>query len=97
MPVPTCLRPAEVSDLPFIFGKELEYMETIEPGGLQGWMSVIDRNLADWIDCLPHSLFCVYEDGRPLGYAMWTIDAAAYETTGEDGAYVLFRKALGEP
>ncbi|WP_194266016.1 GNAT family N-acetyltransferase [Arthrobacter yangruifuii] len=74
MTTATRLRPAGVSDLPFIFSKELEYMETIEPDGLQGWMSAIEPNLAMWIECLPSTMFCVDDDGRPLGYAMWTLE-----------------------
>ena len=146
----TRLRRAEVNDLPFIFGKELEYMETVEPDDLHAWMSAIEVNLADWIDYLPNTLFCVDEDGRPLGYAMWAVEGesatlvsihvldshrrqglgrllldafeqetsqsgarvaklgvhrnnqarllyedATYETTGQDGDYVLFSKAIG--
>ena len=49
-------------------------MQTIEPDELQGWMSIIDLHLADWIGCLPHTLFCVDDDGQQLGYAMWTLD-----------------------
>ena len=126
-------------------------METIEPDELQGWMSAIELNLADWISCLPHTLFCVDDDGQPLGYAMWTFDGdsatlasihvldshrrqglgrllleafeqrtsnsgarvaklgvhrgnrarllyegAAYETTGQDGDYVLFSKVMSK-
>ncbi|MBO0909557.1 GNAT family N-acetyltransferase [Arthrobacter sunyaminii] len=151
MTTPARLRPAEVNDLPFIFSKELEYMETIEPDGLEGWMSAIELNLADWIGCLPRTVFVVDDDGRPLGYAMWTLQddsatlvsihvlgshrrqglgrllleafeqgatpsgvrvvklgvhrsnparrlytAAGYETTGQDGDYVLFSKVLNE-
>ncbi|WAP50735.1 hypothetical protein OL239_11965 [Arthrobacter sp. ATA002] len=33
------LRPAEVSDLPFIFRQEREYIETIEPDARQGWLA----------------------------------------------------------
>lgn len=72
MSTPTRLRPAEVNDLPFIFSKELEYMETIEPEALQAWMAALELNLADWIDCLPRTVFSVDEAGQPLGYAMWT-------------------------
>ena len=49
-------------------------METIEPDEVPGWMSAIEVNLADWIDYLPHTLFCVDEDGQPLGYAMWAVE-----------------------
>jgi ribosomal-protein-alanine N-acetyltransferase len=68
------LRPAEVSDLPFIFRQEREYIETIEPDAHQGWLAALDLNLADWIDSLPRTLFCIDADGNPLGYAMWSID-----------------------
>ena len=74
MTMPTRLRPAEVSDLPFIFRREREYMETIEPAAHQGWLAALDLNLAFWIECLPHTLFCVDADGHPLGYAMWSLD-----------------------
>ncbi|MCC3269063.1 GNAT family N-acetyltransferase [Arthrobacter gengyunqii] len=74
MTTSTRLRPAEVKDLPFIFSKELEYMETIEPDEVPGWMSAIEVNLADWIDYLPNTLVCVDEDGQPLGYAMWAVE-----------------------
>ena len=152
MTAPTRLRPAEVSDLPFILRKELEYMETVEPDARQGWLAALDLNLEFWIECLPRTLFCVDDDGRQLGYAMWTLEgdsatlasihildshrrrglgrllleafeqsvhptgaraaklgvhrnnqarllyeAAGYETTGRDGDYVLFSKALGDP
>ena len=50
MTAPTRLRLAEVSDLPFIFRQEREYMETIEPDAHQGWMASLDLNLAFWID-----------------------------------------------
>jgi ribosomal protein S18 acetylase RimI-like enzyme len=151
MTVPTRLRLAEVSDLPFIFRQEREYMETIEPDAHQGWMAALDLNLAFWIECLPHTLFCIDADGHPLGYAMWSLDGdaatlvsinvlgsrrrqglgrllldafeervrpsgarvaelgvhrtnqarllyqgAGYETTGQDGDYVLFSKSLSE-
>lgn len=72
--MPTCLRPAEVSDLPFIFRQEREYIETIEPDAHQGWLAALDLNLAFWIDCLPRTLFCIDADGHPLGYAMWSLD-----------------------
>ena len=42
MTVPTRLRLAEVSDLPFILRQEREYMETIEPDALQGWLAALD-------------------------------------------------------
>ncbi|MCQ1996478.1 N-acetyltransferase [Arthrobacter sp. zg-Y1171] len=74
MTLPTRLRLAEVSDLPFIFRQEREYMETIEPDAHQGWLAALDLNLAFWIECLPSTLFCVDADGHPLGYAMWSLD-----------------------
>ncbi|MCC3290937.1 N-acetyltransferase [Arthrobacter sp. zg-Y1110] len=74
MTMPTRLRPAEVSDLPFILRQEREYMETIEPDALLGWLTVLDQNLELWIDCLPNTLFCVDEDRHPLGYVMWSLD-----------------------
>lgn len=73
MSSPAHLRPAEVNDLPFIFSKEREYMETIEPEALLGWMAALELNLADWIDCLPRTVFSVDDSGKPLGYAMWTL------------------------
>ncbi|MCC9174856.1 GNAT family N-acetyltransferase [Arthrobacter sp. zg-Y179] len=149
MTMPTRLRPAEVSDLPFILRQEREYMETIEPHALQGWLTVLDQNLKVWIDCLPSTIVCIDADGHPLGYVMWSLDgdtatlisisvldgrrrqglgrllldafeqkasasgarvvelgvyrsnqaellyrAAGYETTGQDGGYVLFSKML---
>ena len=74
MIAPTHLRPAEASDLPFILRQEREYMETIEPDAYQGWQAALDLNLAFWIECLPHTLFCVDAVGHSLGYAMWTLD-----------------------
>ncbi|MCQ2001015.1 GNAT family N-acetyltransferase [Arthrobacter zhaoxinii] len=74
MTLPTRLRPAEASDLPFILRQEREYMEAIEPDELQGWLAALDQNLALWIDCLPRTLFCLDADGHPLGYAMWSLD-----------------------
>ena len=74
MIAPTHLRPAEASDLPFILRQEREYMETIEPDEYQGWQAALDLNLAFWIECLPHTLFCVDAVGHSLGYAMWTLD-----------------------
>ncbi|MBD7996370.1 GNAT family N-acetyltransferase [Arthrobacter sp. Sa2CUA1] len=71
----TRLRPAEVNDLPFILRQEREYIESIEPAALQGWLAALDRNLALWIDCLPHTLFCVDADGQRLGFAMWLPDS----------------------
>ncbi|MDK1359099.1 GNAT family N-acetyltransferase [Arthrobacter sp. zg-Y1219] len=151
MIVPTRLRLAEVSDLPFIFRQEREYIEAIEPDAYQGWLAALDLNLAFWIEYLPQTLFCVDADGHPLGYAMWSLDGdtatlvsinvigsrrrqglgrllldaferrvcpsgarvaelgvhrtnqarllyqgAGYETTGQDGEYVLFSKILRE-
>ena len=49
-------------------------METIEPHALLGWLTVLDQNLELWIDCLPTTLFCIDEDGHPLGYVMWSLD-----------------------
>lgn len=66
----TALRPAEVSDLPFILRQEREYMETIEPHALLGWLTVLDQNLEVWIDCLPQTVVCVDAEGNRLGYAM---------------------------
>ncbi|MCC9145213.1 MULTISPECIES: GNAT family N-acetyltransferase [unclassified Arthrobacter] len=149
MTTPTHLRLADVSDLPFILRQEREYMETIEPHALQGWLTVLDQNLELWIDCLPYTLFCVDADGHPLGYVMGRVDGdtatlvsisvldshrrqglgrllldafeqrisssgaravelgvyrsnqarllyqgSGYETTGQDGEYVLFSKML---
>ncbi|UWX98470.1 GNAT family N-acetyltransferase [Arthrobacter zhaoxinii] len=74
MTLQTRVRRAEVSDLPFILRQEREYMETIEPDALLGWLTVLDQNLELWIDCLPNTLFCVDEDGHPLGYVMWSLD-----------------------
>lgn len=68
------LRPAEVTDLPFILRQEREYIETIEPDAQQGWLAALDLNLADWIDSLPRTLFCIDPEGNPLGYAMWSVD-----------------------
>lgn len=77
MTVPPRLRPAEASDLPFIFRQEREYIETIEPEALQGWLRALDRNLELWISCLPSTVFCVDEGGQPLGFAMWLRDGEA--------------------
>ncbi|MCC9177883.1 GNAT family N-acetyltransferase [Arthrobacter sp. zg-Y750] len=74
MTMPTRVRRAEVSDLPFILRQEREYMETIEPHALLGWMSVLDQNLELWIDCLPSTLFCLDAEGHPLGYVMGSLD-----------------------
>ena len=71
MIVPPRLRPADVGDLPFILRQEREYIETIEPDALPGWLAALDRNLELWISCLPHTLFCVDGDGQQLGFAMW--------------------------
>ncbi|WP_341392821.1 GNAT family N-acetyltransferase [Arthrobacter sp. G119Y2] len=49
-------------------------METIEPDAHRGWLAALDLNLAFWIECLPHTLFCIDADGHPLGYAMWSLD-----------------------
>ncbi|MCC3271721.1 GNAT family N-acetyltransferase [Arthrobacter zhangbolii] len=74
MTMPTRVRRAEVSDLPFILRQEREYMETIEPHALLGWLTVLDQNLELWIDCLPHTFVCPDADGRPLGYVMGSLD-----------------------
>ena len=74
MTLPLRVRLAEVSDLPFIFRQEREYIETIEPDAHQGWQAALDLNLEFWIECLPHTLFCIDADGNPLGYAMWTLE-----------------------
>ncbi|MCC3279481.1 GNAT family N-acetyltransferase [Arthrobacter sp. zg-Y40] len=74
MTMPTRVRRAEVSDLPFILRQEREYMETIEPHALLGWMSVLDQNLELWIDCLPSTLFCLDAEGHPIGYVMGSLD-----------------------
>ncbi|MDM7989083.1 GNAT family N-acetyltransferase [Arthrobacter sp. zg-Y877] len=74
MTMPTRVRPAEVSDLPFILRQEREYMEIIEPDALLGWLTVLDQNLELWIDCLPSTMFCVDADGHRLGYVMWSLD-----------------------
>ena len=149
MTEPTRLRFAEISDLPFIFRREREYIETVEPDALEGWLAALDLNLEFWIECLSGTLFCVDDQGQPLGYAMWSLDgdaatlvsinvlagrrrqglgrllldafeetvraggarvvelgvhrtnqahllyrASGYETTGQDGEYVLFSKTL---
>lgn len=72
MTLPLRVRLAEVSDLPFIFRQEREYIETIEPEAQQGWQAALDLNIEFWIECLPRTLFCLDVDGNPLGYAMWT-------------------------
>ncbi|MCC3293624.1 GNAT family N-acetyltransferase [Arthrobacter sp. zg-Y411] len=74
MTMPTRVRRAEVSDLPFILRQEREYMETIEPHALLGWLTVLDQNLELWIDCLPHTFVGPDADGRPLGYVMGSLD-----------------------
>ena len=74
MTMPTRVRRAEVSDLPFILRQEREYMETIEPHALLGWLTVLDRSLELWIDCLPSTLVCLDAEGQPLGYVMGSVD-----------------------
>ena len=72
--MPTRLRRAEVSDLPFILRQEREYMETIEPHALLGWLTVLDQNLELWISCLSHTFVCLDADGQQIGYVMGTLD-----------------------
>ena len=74
MTMPTRLRHAEVSDLPFILRQEREYVETIEPHALLGWLTVLDQNLELWIDCLPSTLVCLDAEGKPLGYVMGSVE-----------------------
>lgn len=88
MTVPPRLRPADVGDLPFILRQEREYIGTIEPEALPGWLSALDRNLELWISCLPHTLFCVDAHGQQLGFAMWLPD-------GGDAATLVSIQVLG--
>ena len=74
MTMPTRLRLAEVSDLSFILRQEREYMETVEPHALPGWLTVLDQNLELWIECLPHTFLCLDAEGHRLGYVMGSPD-----------------------
>lgn len=96
MTTPTRLRPAEVNDLPFILRQERGYIETIEPAALLGWQAALDRNLALWIDCLPHTVFCVDADGQPLGFAMWLPDGGTATLVSIQVLHSHRRQGLGK-
>lgn len=96
MIAPTRLRPAGVNDLPFILRQERGYIETIEPAALQGWQAALDRNLALWIGCLRHTLFCVDANGQSLGFAMWRPDGGTATLVSIQVLHSHRRQGLGK-